>query len=57
MKFVYHYYMVHSKKRNQDYYYVSLDLVDENGVLKFKGSPILWIDKDTYDKLMSNAIK
>lgn len=56
MKFVYHYYMIHSKKKDQDYYYVSLDLVNENGVLIAKGSPILWIDKDVYEKLMTTAI-
>lgn len=57
MKFVYHYYMVHSKKKNQDYYYVSLDLVDDNGALLSKGSPILWITEDQYNKLMQTAIK
>lgn len=51
MKFVYQYYMIHSKKKDKDYYYVSIDLVDKNGVVLFKGSPILWIDEDTYKQL------
>lgn len=57
MSFVYHYYMVHSKKKDTDYYYVSLDLVDDNGVLLSKGSPILWITKEQYEKLLTSSIK
>lgn len=51
MKFEYHKYCIHSKKKDKDYYYVTIDLVDSNGVLLFKGSPILWIDEDTFNQL------
>ena len=52
MKLVYHYYMVHSEKKDSDFYYVALDLVDSNGVVLSKGSPILWISEDQYKELM-----
>ena len=51
MKYVYNAYKVHSKKKSQDYFYISIDLVDVNGVILFKGSPILWIDENTYNLL------
>lgn len=51
MKYVFNAYMIHSNKKGTDYYYVSLDLVDEFGKVVRKGSPILWITEEQFTKL------
>ena len=53
MKYVYTPHKITSHKKNQDYYFISIDLVDNNGVCIKQGQPIIWIDLNTYTALTS----
>ena len=52
MKLNYSFEIIHSNKKNEDFYVVRLALV-ENGVILNKSQPILWITKEQYEKLSS----
>ncbi len=49
MKLVYIKEILHSNKKNLDYYVVRIAL-SENGVIIAKSSPILWLTKEQFDK-------
>lgn len=49
MKLVYIKEILHSNKKNQDYYVVRIAL-SENGVIIAKSSPVLWLTKEQFDK-------
>lgn len=52
MKLNYTFEILHSNKKNEDFYVVRLALV-ENGEILRKSQPILWITKEQYEKLSS----
>lgn len=52
MKINYTFEILHSSKRNEDFYVVRLALT-ENGEILRKSQPILWITKEQYEKLSS----
>lgn len=53
MKINYTYEILHSSKKNEDFYVVRLALV-ENGEILRKSQPILWITKEQFEKLSSS---
>lgn len=53
MKINYTFEILHSNKKNEDFYVVRLALV-ENGEILRKSQPILWITKEQYEKLSSS---
>lgn len=44
--------VLHSNKKNEDYYVVRLALTEKGEILR-KSQPILWITKEQYEKLSS----
>ena len=52
MKINYTFEILHSNKKNEDFYIVRLALT-ENGEILRKSQPILWITKEQYEKLSS----
>jgi len=44
--------VLHSSKKNQDFYVVRLALIEKGEILR-KSQPILWITKEQYEKLSS----
>lgn len=44
--------VIHSSKKNEDFYVVRLALVEKGEILR-KSQPILWITKEQYEKLSS----
>lgn len=49
MKLVYIKEILHSNKKNQDYYVLKLAL-EENGVIIAKSQPVIWLTKEQFDK-------
>ena len=43
--------VLHSSKKDKDYYIVRYVLVDKNDSICAKSSPILWLTKEQYDNL------
>lgn len=52
MKISYTFEILHSNKKNEDFYVVRLALTDNGEILR-KSQPILWITKEQYEKLSS----
>lgn len=52
MKINYTYEILHSQKKNEDFYVVRLALTEDGKILK-KSQPLLWITKEQYEKLSS----
>lgn len=52
MKIGYTFEILHSNKKNQDFYVVRLAVIEDGKILS-KSSPILWITKEQYEKLSS----
>lgn len=52
MKINYTFEILHSNKKNIDYYVVRLALTEKGEILK-KSQPLLWITKEQYEKLSS----
>lgn len=52
VKITYTFEILHSNKKNEDFYVVRLALT-ENGLILRKSQPILWITKEQYEKLSS----
>lgn len=52
MQINYTFEVLHSSKRNEDFYVVRLALIDKGEILR-KSQPILWITKEQYEKLSS----
>lgn len=52
MKVSYVYEILHSNKKNTDFYVVRLALF-ENGEVVRKSEPLIWLTKEQYDKLTS----
>lgn len=50
MKINYTFEILHSNKKNEDFYVVRLALTDNGEILR-KSQPILWITKEQYEKL------
>ena len=52
MKVTFVYEILHSNKKNQDFYVVRLGIV-ENGEVIRKSEPLVWLTKEQYEKLSS----
>lgn len=52
MQINYTFEILHSTKKNEDFYVVRLALVEKGEILR-KSQPILWITKEQYEKLSS----
>ena len=52
MQLNYTFEILHSNKKNEDYYVVRLALTEKGEILR-KSQPILWITKEQYEKLSS----
>ena len=52
MQLNYTFEVIHSTKRNEDFYVVRLALIEKGEILR-KSQPILWITKEQYEKLSS----
>lgn len=52
MQINYTFEVLHSSKRNEDFYVVRLALIEKGEILR-KSQPILWITKEQYEKLSS----
>lgn len=52
MQLNYTFEVLHSSKKNQDFYVVRLALIEKGEILR-KSNPILWITKEQYEKLSS----
>lgn len=52
MQLNYTFEVLHSSKKNQDFYVVRLALIEKGEILR-KSQPILWITKEQYEKLSS----
>lgn len=53
MKVTFIYEILHSSKKNQDFYVVRMALVDKGETLR-KSDPLLWITKEQYEELTSS---
>lgn len=53
MKISYTYEILHSNKKNEDFFVVRLALVENGEILK-KSIPLLWITREQYEKLSSS---
>ena len=51
MKIVFVKEVIHSTKKNQDYYVVRYALVDDKKNILTKSDPLLWLSKEVYDNL------
>lgn len=52
MQLNYTFEVLHSSKKNEDFYVVRLALIEKGEILR-KSQPILWITKEQYEKLSS----
>ena len=52
MQLNYTFEILHSSKKNEDFYVVRLALIEKGEILR-KSQPILWITKEQYEKLSS----
>lgn len=52
MKVSFVYEVIHSNKKNQDFYVVRLAVL-ENGEVVRKSEPLIWLTKEQYEKLSS----
>lgn len=52
MQLNYTFEILHSNKKNEDFYVVRLALTEKGEILR-KSQPILWITKEQYEKLSS----
>ena len=52
MQINYTFEVIHSSKKNEDFYVVRLALVEKGEILR-KSQPLLWITKEQYEKLSS----
>lgn len=43
--------IIHSKKKDKDFYVVRYALVDKNDNVVAKSDPLIWITKEIYDNL------
>ena len=44
--------IIHSKKKNEDFYVIRVGLFDGDSLVK-KSEPILWLTKEIYDKFLA----
>lgn len=54
MKVIFTYEILHSSKKNQDFYVVRLALVDNKGEALRKSQPLIWLTKEQYQSLTSS---
>lgn len=52
MELKYTFEVLHSNKKEQDFYVVRLALIEKGEILR-KSQPILWVTKEQYEKLSS----
>lgn len=52
MQLNYTFEILHSTKKNEDFYVVRLALIEKGEILR-KSQPLLWITKEQYEKLSS----
>lgn len=53
MKYVYVPVMIHSTKKDKDFFFIRVELRDESDKVISQSEPILWIEEDTYKKLLN----
>lgn len=53
MKVTFIYEILHSSKKNEDFYVVRLALVDKGETIR-KSQPLIWLTKEQYDTLTSS---
>lgn len=53
MRISYTYEVLHSTKKDQDFYVVRIALVDKDNTILRKSQPLLWITKEQFEKLSS----
>ena len=51
MKIVFVKEIIHSNKKNQDFYVIRYALINEKKETITKSEPLLWVSKDVYDNL------
>lgn len=52
MKITYVYEILHSNKKNQDFYVVRLAVKENDDIIR-KSEPLIWLTKEQFDKLTS----